>query len=193
MNGGVRLGRGACRDVPPYAVFWRVVAAAVAWFTQLLIGDCDRREGTPGNSGMFAARTRRSASARAIPGSSGRALNDGTGMGTQFGLSRSCALPFNARGLISRGLEQKRAIFASFLTLNHLDFSVLGRKWPKKLIGKGKGVTKVKWSQWLLPQTQPSDNVWDRVESVPTMHQEIKSAASSPRPRDERAREFRRD
>jgi hypothetical protein len=138
MNGGVRLGRGACRDVPPYAVFWRVVAAAVAWFTQLLIGDCDRREGTPGNSGMFAARTRRSASARAIPGSSGRALNDGTGMGTQFGLSRSCALPFNARGLISRGLEQKRAIFASFLTLNHLDFSVLRKKMAKKINWEGK-------------------------------------------------------
>jgi hypothetical protein len=30
---------------------------------------------------------------------------------------------FDARGLISRGLEQKGAFFAPFLTLNYFDFS----------------------------------------------------------------------
>ena len=38
---------------------------------------------------------------------------------------QDCSLPikFNVSGLISRGLGRKRAFFATFLTLNHLDFS----------------------------------------------------------------------
>jgi hypothetical protein len=39
------------------------------------------------------------------------------------GLSRSFALPPDVSSLISRRLEQKRRFFASFLTLNHFDFS----------------------------------------------------------------------
>jgi hypothetical protein len=39
----------------------------------------------------------------------------------------------NVSGLISRGLEQKRAFFAAFLTLNHFDFSVLRKKVAKKI------------------------------------------------------------
>jgi hypothetical protein len=37
------------------------------------------------------------------------------------------------RGLISRGLEQKRPFFGPFLTLNHFDFSVLTKKVAKKI------------------------------------------------------------
>ena len=48
----------------------------------------------------------------------------------QLRLSGSFALPFNVSTLISRGLEQKRAFSAPFLTLNHLDFSVLTEKLP---------------------------------------------------------------
>ena len=39
---------------------------------------------------------------------------------------------FNVSALISRRLEQKRPFFAPFLTLNHLDFSVLTKKMAKK-------------------------------------------------------------
>ena len=39
---------------------------------------------------------------------------------------------FDVSTLISRGLEQKRAFFAPFLTLNHLDFSALTKKMAEK-------------------------------------------------------------
>jgi hypothetical protein len=85
------------RDVPPYVAFCRVVDT---WFFELLIGDGGRRGGMREYSGMFAAWTRRTAT-----------------------MTVALSVKINVRGLISLELEQKRAFFAAFLTLNHFDFS----------------------------------------------------------------------
>jgi hypothetical protein len=68
-------------------------------------GISSRVTGRPGNTGRFAARTPRTATGTVAP-----------------------PMKFNVTTLIYRWLEQKRAFFAAFLTLNHFDFSVLTKK-----------------------------------------------------------------